>query len=223
MIFICNITVYAAQAQSGATKVTVNGYTYSYYSSIGTFTSSTTAYAEIDATSSVPTGYMGGLGRLYNSAGTLVKSGSWWYNDVPCWGIGVESGSYLSSGTFYSKSQVKLYNGNGYTTYTCNASPNLQRSLASIISTEEYKVNEEGLTYGSDYYAKTIDESPELICVLGLNGIKGYVYAEELYNSTNSLEEVLEYVGSEHQDYTIPVYDVDGETLVDYFEISATK
>lgn len=59
--------------------------------------------------------------------------------------------SIVSSGTYYAKSEMQFYNGNRYNSYTSNATPNLQRSLVNIIPNNSYEVNENILTYGSDF------------------------------------------------------------------------
>lgn len=225
MIASFQLNSFAASAQGSTTTKTVYGYTYSFYSSVGNDSTSTWSHTRIytDTNTNVPTGYMGVYPRLYNSSGTLVKSDAWTYSSIICAGIMASSGSYSTSGTYYGKGQVDIYNGDGYTRYTCTASPNLQRSGAFIgPKLEAYEVNDAGLTYGSDYFAESIDECPDLIRAVGINGVEGYVYSDDINWKPGSLEEVIEYMGTEASDYTIPVYAVDGQTIVDYFLIESS-
>jgi hypothetical protein len=79
----------------------------------------------------VPGTYIGGLVRIYSSSGVLVMSGDWSYADAfPGDVAGCEWNDYYDPANtpqysyYYSKGRVKLYNGNGYNYYDCNASPN---------------------------------------------------------------------------------------------------
>lgn len=215
--------VYAASAYSNESTATVNGYSYTYYSSVHNDANSTWGYGSASSNSgNVPTGYIGINARLYNSSGTLVKSSSWTYSDRVLSGLSVPSGSYTTKGTYYAKSQVQFYNGNGYTTYTCNATPNITRVMAAVPQEEPYEVNDSGLTYGSNYFSESIDDNPDLIRVIGINGVEGYIYSEDISWEPNSLDEVLDHIGSgEAESYTVPVYEEDGITVVDTFEICA--
>ena len=163
-----------------------------------------------------PTGYYGVNARLYNSSGTLVKSSGWHYNDNSAGGTTFGSGQYYRNGTFYAKSQMKFYNGNGYNTYTSNSSPMISRNQMNM----KERINAQGTTYGSDFYAQSEDEAPDLVRVLGKNGVEGYVYAYDLYNEPTNLSEVKDYIKTQNKTYSIPVYDENGMTVIDEFEIT---
>lgn len=77
--------------------------------------------------------------------------------------------------------------------------------------------NENGQTYGSIVQAKSADDIPDLIRVIGDNGREGYVYESE-YNTPPpaSPEEALRLSG---QVIVLRVYLADGETVVDTFTI----
>lgn len=213
-------SAFAAGAIGNSKTVKVNGYVYSYYSSIYKNDTSIWAYTEIESPNKVnfPAGYFGALARLYNDDYELVKSKGWWYNNEELGGTMYCTDSCYTAGTYYSKGQVKFYNGNGYTTYTCYSSPNLQLTKTSV--PESYEVNTRGLTYGTDYYSESPETTPDLIRAVGINGTKGYVYSKDLDYQPNTLEEVLSYIEEEHTNYTIPVYAEDGITVIDQFEIS---
>ncbi|EEO34193.2 hypothetical protein MBAG_03145 [Coprobacillus sp. D7] len=217
MSLMLNITsIFAADADGSVKYVTVYGHRYSYNSSVYNDSTETWGYGRTSETNSnnVPTGYMGINARLYKSSGTLVKSSGWKYNTKPLGGLSVNSGSTTTKGTYYAKSQMQFYNGNGYNTYTSNATPNIQRAA---IHTENYKINKYGLTYGSDYFAKDKNDSPDLIRVLGQNDIEGYVYSNELNKEPKNINEVKNYMNEVKLGYTIPVYDENGENVIDSF------
>lgn len=223
----------AASATSSKSTQNVNGYSYTYLSSVHNDSSSTWAATDVQATTTVPTGYMGVLPRLYNSSGTLVKSGSWTYNESAYSGMSVLSGDYSLSGTYYSCGQVSLYNGNGYSTYNTNKSPNLTRSSSTYTSnnTEQtetleldtsYSVNENGETYGLGLSASTIGEEPDLIKALGIDGTLGYVRSNDFGIANPKSPE--EAIANQNTDCNIiPLYDKDGENIIGSFEISETK
>lgn len=219
--FFCfNESAFAASAVSSKKTVTVFGKSYTYYSSVYNNSSSTWAYGTVDSNSgNVPTGYFGIVSRLYNSSGTLVKSSGWVYNDTSLAGMSMTSGSYSEKGTYYSQARMQFYNGNGYNSYTSNASPRIQRSSVPIIPKKLYEVNENGLTYGSGFYAESLDDSPDLIQAIGINGVEGYVYSKDINLELNNLDEVIDYINTGQPDYTVPVYTEDGVTVVDTFEI----
>lgn len=212
-------------ALAGTTKcieknVTLCGYTYNYYCGVQDDGESVQGYGTVISPTKVvyPTGYYGICPRLYDSNGTLIYGGNWTYNTGIEYGSTSYTAGYTQRGTYYGKAQMQFYNGNGYNTYNCNSSPYLQRCIS--IPEEEYEVNANGLTYGSDFYSDSMEDMPDLVRVLGLNGVEGYVYACDLYWQPESLEEVLDYLENENDSYTIPVYMKDGITVVDSFVVS---
>ena len=112
-------TASASFVNGGYTTATVYGHTYKYNSSIGKNESTGGVYGVSNITSSelIPIGYGGVCARLYTSTGALSRSGSWHYNGYEVNGMGSGALDAPSSGTYYSKGQVRFYNGDGYTTY----------------------------------------------------------------------------------------------------------
>lgn len=84
-------------------------------------------YADVynQTSDSVPTGYMGAEGRVFNSAGNLVASSNMKYNSSAASGLLVPSETYYSSGTYYSYGITAAYNGNGYNEYYTLKSPSI--------------------------------------------------------------------------------------------------
>ena len=190
-----NITsVNASFVDGSKLSATVMGQKYNYYSTVYLHADYVYASAtvETDNKSNKPIGYMGMRARLYTSSGTLRTSSDWSYNASACYSASQFTNNVKDKGTYYSKGQVKMYNGNGYNTYTCNSSPNIQlRSLRMA----HFPVNRNGLTYGSDYYSTGAFNSPDLILAEGRNGIIGYVKYADLNEceDINSLEEAVRY------------------------------
>lgn len=215
-----NVSAFAAQASSQPQSVTVYGYTYTYASHVVNDSIETWGYGSVMLSSAnAPTGYFGINARLYNSSGTIVKSSGMTYNDKPLGGRYVNTGFTSKKGTYYVQSLMSFYNGNGYSTYTCNASPRIQRSLVPMAPEKAYEVNENGLTYGSDFYAESLEDSPDLVRVIGKNGVEGYVYSKDINLELNTLDDVLDYINSGQPEFTVPVYAEDGIEILDNFEI----
>lgn len=215
---------YAASANSPDKTVTVNGYSYTYYSGVHNNSNGTWGRGVVKLNQSyLPVGYVGINAKLYDSSGRLWSASGWSYNNNSgnFESIVADTITIVSKGTYYAKSEMQFYNGNGYTTYTSNATPNLQRSTVNSIPNNAYEVNENNLTYGSDYYAQSIEDSPDLIQAIGKNGVEGYVYSKDINLELNTLSEVLAYINSEQSNFTLPVYAKDGITIIDTFELIA--
>lgn len=107
----------------------VNGY--SYYNQAGIGVQSGYLFAETDVTKSgggtVPTGYMGTKVIDYRE-GYLCYSSDVYYNPVAAGAIidSQDLGVGCGDGTYYSKGITYAYNGNGYSAYNTNQSPNYE-------------------------------------------------------------------------------------------------
>ncbi|MCR4430337.1 MAG: hypothetical protein NUV45_04870 [Tepidanaerobacteraceae bacterium] len=223
--------VFAAYAHSDYKKATVYGYTYKYRADAytdGTYVAGGTTVSCNGG--NVPTGYMGIKARLYNSDGDLKVSSRWVYNDEELAGFNVWTDEYTTSGDYYSWGQVKLYNGDGYNTYTTYKSPivTLGSSKFSLKKPREipnyrYQVNEYGETYGSDAYADIIGEEPDLVAATGIDGTHGYVRSSDLdpFPSPRTPEEAV--AQNNLGDRLIPLYDKDGRTIIGQFRIASGK
>ncbi|SDV00734.1 hypothetical protein SAMN04488544_3364 [Microlunatus sagamiharensis] len=74
-------------------------------------------------------------------------------------------------------------------------------------------MNSHGLSYGS-----SADGDPDLVRVLGPTGITGFVYKTDLNGpEATTREEAAAQEQAQHAGRTIPVYDVEGTTLIDTF------
>lgn len=158
---------------------------------------------------------MGAQARLYTSSGTLKYSSSMVYNDSPVINIYAYSSRTTSSGYFYAQSKVSFYNGNGYTSYTANKSPNA--SVASTFGSNiGYSVNENNETYGSGLLAETIGIEPDLIAAVGIDGTEGYVRSEDISPTPSTPQEAVAIASLAKTDRCIPLYNLDGEVIGEF-------
>lgn len=89
---------------------------------------------------------------------------------------------------------------------------------------KDYKLNSNGESYGSGAAAVYVEDMPDLIRVLGDNGIEGYVYASEMIGEPpSSPEEAIklqeERISKNDIEKIINVYDCEGETVIDTYTI----
>jgi hypothetical protein len=84
-----------------------------------------------------------------------------------------------------------------------------------------YPKNKNGQTYGSSIDATSSETSPELISAIGIAGTKGYVLKKDLDGKPpKSPEEAISIQNSRPPGgRDIPLYDVEGETIIDVFHI----
>jgi len=91
----------------------------------------------------------------------------------------------------------------------------------------DFPKNEMGLTYGSAAFVD-FDDMPDLIRALGTNGKEGYIYAVDWNgDEPNTIEEVVIYMDNIRNlnekgifVRVIPLYAVDGVTVIGEYEIS---
>lgn len=91
--------------------------------------------------------------------------------------------------------------------------------------TSDWPTNDSGVTYGSlsdVAYEGFVDEDglaslhPQLIAAVGDDGVtEGYVYYSDLYGDIpNDPDDIREWIESGEANRSIPLYDVDGETII---------
>lgn len=99
--------------------------------------------------------------------------------------------------------------GNGYAIGKTTSEP-----------THIFPKNESGMTYGS-YLDATLDEAPDLISAYGVDGTLGYVLLKDLEGEKpKSPQEALEQQNkNKGKVRQIPLYDVDGKTVIGVFNI----
>lgn len=95
---------------------------------------------------------------------------------------------------------------------------------ATEIAQRDFPTNRSGLTYGSDVAAQDPREGPDLVAVVGDLGIRGYVTNADLNGPVfTSPEEALKWQESNVRRASIPVYDVEGENVIDTFTFAPTR
>lgn len=145
---------------------------------------------------------------MYNSSGTISRQS--------------KGGSTDINGIYYSKGVVEMYNGNGYNTYYANQSPyaTFNTGITAYLnnnSLNAYNLNDNGEKYGSAFYSITTDSEPDLISAQGIDGKFGYIKKNDLYKGkASNLEEALS-KDKVDSNTSIPVYESDGVTIIDYF------
>ena len=86
-----------------------------------------------------------------------------------------------------------------------------------------YEVNENGQTYGVCVDSVYIEDSPDLQPAIGDNGIRGYVYTEDLIHkgAAKNPEEAVAMMEAKANGTYVPVvmnvYESDGVTVIDTF------
>lgn len=98
--------------------------------------------------------------------------------------------------------------------------------------TPVYSINELGLTYGSAVQAMSIEDEPDLIAAVGVDGTEGYVYKSDLDGDLpETPEEAIAYQAAIDEKMAgatpgtpvvmdvIPLYAADGVTVIGEFEI----
>lgn len=86
-----------------------------------------------------------------------------------------------------------------------------------------YPKNSKGMSYGSELLANAPDQAPDLILAIATNGKEGYVQRVALYPQLPATpDDALRQQSQEdaRQPRTIPVYALDGTTIIGYFEIA---
>lgn len=223
ILVVGTLIVPAAAANSSSASATVYGIKYTYYSQLISHTDVFQVGIRVAVDRTAGEGYIGGKTRLYTSDGTLASATDWMYN-----GSSTSSEYGFASHYdpepnkyYYSKGQVQFYNGNGYTTYTCNATPNISGWSRPNIQVTR---NQNGEIYGSEVFLNQIGVEPDLIKAVGRNGVIGYVKADDLDAVYATCpEEAIEFSGNNHSNRVIMLYAEDGETVLGDYVIDNTN
>lgn len=237
-IMIATIFVYAAYVSSSTKSFTYGSNTYYGISICESMSNGVRAISHTYCASPVGAGQLGTRPRLYNENGGLITTSLWAYNVAPGTGnmqnIGGTVG--VSPGYYNSRGEGCVYNGSGYVYFNYNRTANIwaPSTKSGSVSTDEdvstfiqmskveYKINENGQTYGSELFAPSRECVPDLILAVGFDGTEGYIKKDELYSVIDlSYEEVIS--GVNIQDTFIPLYASDGRTVIGKFLIHAAE
>jgi len=102
-----------------------------------------------------------------------------------------------------------------------SANAYLNRSLAPA---PNYPKNEFGQTYGSGLDATSLDTEPVLMKAYGIDGTLGYVKSADLNGvQPKTPKEALAQQAKVGSVRKIPLYDIDGKTVIGVFNITTEK
>ncbi|MCT1404019.1 hypothetical protein M4D81_33975 [Paenibacillus sp. p3-SID867] len=121
------------------------------------------------------------------------------------------AGYVLKSDYLKGVSDVPLYDVDGKT---------ILGSFHISANVVNFPRNENGQTYGSAADAASSDTEPELISAFGVDGTKGYVMKKDLDGEQpKSPKEALASMERNKEGRDIPLYDVDGKTVIGVFHV----
>lgn len=217
LILTLSIAVPAFAFGSSTTRIApfhVNGWNYRGSVTVATYDATfiearTWIYTECGRTLS--SGILGAAARLYDTRGFLVDSTGMTSNDRVTSGIGVgvlhrSPRTQNDSRRFYAVGTVRVRNvSTGVYTYRSNVrSGNVPRDINALPMEERLYIE-----------FNTALETNGMIPAVSINGIDGWVYANDLQQSQNN-----GFVNGEPHQF-INVFDADGVTVICSFKIQA--
>lgn len=209
----------------------VNGYLYSYqgFTSVSKTSTSSTQPIRVNARGEVkvqqgkqaPAGYIQISTYLYRSdtQGEYLSKFGWSTNSATTSHF-ICSTPYISQPEgyeYHSKLTARFMTSSG--SYSDPYYSEITPSAGINALSTNFEINESGLTFGSNYYSISTETTPDLVSVIGNNGLKGYVYAEDIAMNDNLAYTLMQAVSEGENYYTIPVYEEDGTTVIDTFNI----
>ncbi|SHO51747.1 hypothetical protein [Anaerocolumna xylanovorans] len=224
------VNVSAAQAGEAFGSYTRRAvYMYTYYDRAAVNTESPAGWAYTDIYTSgyvnVPTAYMGAGAQLFSADGALCKSGGVVYNTSPTSVLSVGTGRYTGPSGFFSMGLATYYNGSGYNNFWTTSTPTLYinagRAAALMAPAPLLPENENDQTLGNAYVAQITGELPDLVSAVTTDGVKGYVYSQDIQPKTPSdPQEALAMNAEIFSNPSIPVYAEDGTTIIGTFQFT---
>lgn len=212
------VPAFAEYSYGPSTTFSANGVTYIAHPEIGSGDGSMiNGYGMVNASRTVQTGWMGANIRIYINTGTLFAQNTAYNNIDMQYFIAYTSSPPGSFYRFYASGTAYGWAGTSYVGKSMSNTGPVSRSAESFV-VKSYPVNESGMTYGSGLSAEYVGEEPDLISAIGKNGIDGYVKNTDINMPIPSNpEEAVSLYGTSNIK-TVPVYDVDGTTIVDWFD-----
>jgi hypothetical protein len=191
--------------------------------------------------------YAASSGRAFDEWGTICV-GSPVHSSYPNGATGYSCNTHDQ--TFYSRGISYAYNvgsspatwnpsytkTTGYAYFANPRGGSIESELTSgveLVTAEGWPVNDSGLSYGDARRSATPDDEPDLIQATAINGAHGYVNRAELAKASGSdllstgvdnLKAIAEWQATEGRlDHHVPVYALDGETVVGEFLIVGSE
>lgn len=227
LVFVNIPNIQAGQGSGSYTYRVANSR--GYYDRATAYTDTSAGWGNTDIYTSgyanVPAGHMGAASQLFRADGALCKSSAMLYNSSSSSTLSVSTDRQTGSVGYYSVGIATYYNGSGYDNYLTKASPTVYLSspyfAALQVPESLLQENENDQTYGSAYVAQVTGNMPELVSAVATDGTLGYVYSQDLQFATPSNpEEALALNAQAATNPTIPVYAVDGTTIVGTFQFT---
>lgn len=179
------------------------------------------AYAITSASRVVPAGWLGARTMLYNQ-NALQLAGNVAYStfDTQYFTTWAQYKS-LQYPSYFAAGYVYGYHLGGYKSSYLPQTPYSQMALSTDeLAVDTYPINDNGMTYGSGLSAEFVGTPPDLIASIGINGVEGYTKQSDLDALMPSGPEEAVQAYSAERVVAIPVYAVDGDNIVDLFEIT---
>lgn len=165
----------------------------------------------------VPAGWIGAKAIILGGSTGRVINASTAYSSYDTQYFDVTTIAYDPDPLYhYTYGYVYGWNGNNaYGTITLDQTPNTYQLVP-----KEYPKTSSGLTYGSLMDSSEAGLEPDLISATGIHQVDGYIRRIDIekYNPQTPEEAVALMAAS--RPIAIPVYDIDGVTVVDEFEIT---
>lgn len=212
--FFSSVTVNAAYSD-WLVFPNINGIGYRGQTGILREGSNMVGTAQTRSTASVPAGSIGASARLYRN-GYTVSSTSVRYNTSAGVSILVRTPTNTAKGQYNTGGVAYIKATSGWKIYDMISSP--YQTMALLLD-DEIPRNENGEIFGSEYYLLSqYNIQPDLISAIGIDGTEGYIKYTDVNFVPKTIEEAIAY---NPDDFEIPLYEDDGETVIGSFLVEA--
>lgn len=114
--------------------------------------------------------------------------------------------------------------GGGVTAALAGGGDLPRNEAGKVAPAHVFAKNAMGLTYGSELDARSPAEAPDLIAAIATNGVQGYVRKTELRPALPANPQAAERSNAQASTARrIPVFAVDGRTVVGFFTVQAAS
>ena len=224
--FTLSVTAFAATSNGRSKTTTIGSRSYTGYNTITVLADDAKAGTTLNCDVFCSAGELAIYPMLQDEYG-LVQTVSWIYNTDTVRSFYASTPTVtVGNGTYYSGGGVMGWNtgSNTLTAFSLYVSPGLTISNKSNrYVSSAYRINAKGQTFGRLNDLFNLDECPDLIAANGTNGVKGYVYASDLFEDLPSSPEEAAALMT-NRDYIlgrcINLYASDGVSIIGCFNIT---